>query len=302
MAANSELYLTGFTDEAADELSRQIALCRHLGWSKIDLRTVDGGNIVEIPDTEFDEVCEQLAEAGLEVSSFGSRIANWSRRVDDDPDTDYRLMEAAIPRMHRLNVKYIRIMSYRPDSSTGLSAAELERRVVERVRTLAEIAEAGGVICLHENCDTWGGQSYEHTLRLLDAVGSEHLKLAFDTGNPFATLDVRREPPYRYQNTWEFYEQVKPHIAYLHVKDGVVDDGTVVYTYPGEGEGEVPRILADLAERGYQGPISIEPHLAVVYHDPSVTAGSEERWDSFVEYAERTRRLLQQAGFELKTP
>ena len=86
------------------------------------------------------------------------------------------------------------------------------------------------------------------------------------------------------------------------MKDGVVDDGTVVYTYPGEGDGEVPRILADLAERGYQGPISIEPHLAVVYHDPSVTAGSEERWDSFVEYAERTRRLLQQAGFELKTP
>ncbi len=300
--ANSELYLTGFTDEAADELSRQIAVCRHLGWSRIDLRTVDGGNIVEIPDTEFDEVCKKLAEAGLEVSSFGSRIANWSRRVDDDPDADYRLLEAAIPRMHRLGVKYIRIMSYRPDSAAGLSAAELERRVVERVRTLAKMAEAGGVICLHENCDTWGGQSHEHTLRLLDAVGSEHLKLVFDTGNPFATLDVRGEVPYRFQDTWEFYERVKPHIAYLHIKDGVVADGQVVYTFPGEGNAEVPRILADLAASGYQGPISIEPHLAVVYHDPSVTAGSEERWDSFVAYAKRTGRLLKQAGFELTTP
>ncbi len=295
-------YLTGFTDEVGAELATQIEVCKALGWSWIDLRAVDGGNVVEISDHEFDGVCEELAAAGLRVSSFGSRIANWGRRVDDDPSRDYRELEAAIPRMHRLGVQYIRIMSYRPDSPNGLPPEEIERRVVERLRTLAGIAADGGVICLHENCDTWGGQSYEHTLRLFEAVGSVHLQLVFDTGNPFATPDVRGEPPYRHQDTWEFYSHVKPYIAYLHIKDGVVTDGKPVYTFPGEGVGEVPRILADLATSGYQGPISIEPHLAVVYHDPSVTADPRQRWDSFVEYADRTGRLLKQAGFELSSP
>ncbi len=301
-AQSARPYLTGFTDEVGAELATQIEVCKALGWDRIDLRTVDGGNVVEIGDEEFDRLCEELAAAGLRVSSFGSRIANWSRRVDDDPSRDYQELEAAIPRMHRLGVQFIRIMSYRPESVNGLPPQEVERRVIERLRTLAGIAADGGVICLHENCDTWGGQSYEHSLRMLEAVGSDHLQLVFDTGNPFATPDVRGEPPYRHQDTWEFYSQVKPHIAYLHIKDGVVAGGKPVYTFPGEGAGEVPRILADLAAGGYRGPISIEPHLAVVYHDPSVTADPRKRWDSFVEYAERTGRLLKQAGFALNSP
>jgi hypothetical protein len=31
------------------------------------------------------------------------------------------------------------------------------------------MAEDAGLLCVHENCMNWGGLSYEHTLKLLEA-------------------------------------------------------------------------------------------------------------------------------------
>ena len=67
---------------------------------------------------------------------------------------------------------------------------------------------------------TYGGQSPAHTLKLIEAVDSPAFRLVFDTGNPvFSDLRVG-SPPYGKQNAWDFYIQVRPYIAYVHIKDG----------------------------------------------------------------------------------
>ena len=43
--------------------------------------------------------------------------------------------------------------------------------------------------------------------------------------------------------------------------------GDADYTSPAEGDGYCREILADLKTSGYDGYISIEPHLSVVFHD-----------------------------------
>ena len=54
----------------------------------------------------------------------------------------------------------------------------------------------------------------------------------------------------------------------------------------------MPEILADLLGRGYDGGISIEPHLAVVFHDPTVQSEAVVRFSNYVEYGRRLQRLI----------
>jgi sugar phosphate isomerase/epimerase len=201
--------------------------------------------------------------------------------------------------MHKAGTRFLRIMSYRPEG--GGSPQELEAEVIRRLREIVRRAEDGGIVCLHENCDTWGGRSYEHTLRLVDEVDSPAFSLVFDTGNPIETPDHRDGATGTYQDAYDFYRAVREHISYVHIKDGVVQGGRTVYTYPGNGQARIPEILRDLHVTGYDGGFSIEPHVAVVFHDPSVTANEEERWQSFVAYARRTEELLQEAGYAPET-
>lgn len=303
------MYLTGITDEAAPDIETQILACRRLGWRYIDLRTVNHTNITSVSESEFDHIMEQLADAGLKVSSFCSSIANWSRHIADPVDPDLEELTRAIPRMRAANTRYIRVMSYQPPRNPD---RETEREVIRRLKTLTRLAEDAGIVLLHENCDTWGGMSSRHTLHLLEEIDSPAFRLVFDTGNPFMTVDhqldyggdtdsVGAGKPV-YQDTVSFYQHVRPFIEYVHIKDGRMENGEAVYTLPGDGAGSIPEILEDLHRTGYEGAFSIEPHLAVVFHDPSVTAAPEEQWRTFIDYAERTSTLLQAAGYVLPDP
>lgn len=291
------MVLTGFTDEAVSGLDGQIETCDLLGWRHMDLRSIDGKNIVNLDERAFNTACEKIQEAGLQVISFGSEIANWGRRINDPFDRDIEEMERAVPRMHRLGVKMIRIMSYRTAGGVLGENPEVEREIVRRLREIVKRAEDGGVICIHENCETWGGQSAEHTKFLIEQIDSPAFRLVFDTGNPFATRDRRGPPPRDYQDSLEFYRDVKEWVEYVHIKDGRMNGTDPVYTFPGEGDGKVPEVLRELRMDGYTAGISIEPHVAVVFHDPSVTAADEYRRESFIEYARRTNSLLKDAGY-----
>ena len=69
-------------------------------------------------------------------------------------------------------------------------------------------------------------------------------------------------------------------------------DGKEVFTYPGEGHGCVKRILSDLLGSGYDGWLSIEPHMTTVFHDKSVVSTPEARMDNFRTYAHRFEDML----------
>jgi sugar phosphate isomerase/epimerase len=72
------------------------------------------------------------------------------------------------------------------------------------------------------------------------------------------------------------------------------------WTFPGEGQGELRRILEDLMARGYAGGLSIEPHLAVVAHDPSVSNPADIRFSQYVEYGRRLEGMLHSIGASLR--
>ncbi len=292
------MYLTGFADEAAATIDGQIRATKELGWTNIESRAVAGKNIHDISDAAFDAVCAALAAAGVSINCFGSAIANWGKKIDEPFDSSLAETRRAIPRMQRLGTKLVRIMSFavRPE------ADQMEEERFRRVRELHRMFTDAGITPVHENCMNYGGMSWKHTLKLVENVPG--LKLVFDTGNPIFTDDRSQPEPYPKQSAWEFYSHVREHVAYIHIKDGRWDpeQKKPVYTFPGEGQGDVRRIIRDLLSRGYAGGISIEPHLAVVFHDANVTSPDEVRYANYVEYGRRMMKLIDGVKRELAAP
>jgi len=284
------MYLTGFADEAATDLAGQIRATQELGWKYIESRNIDGVNIHDLDDAAFDRACGQLRDAGIAINCFGSAIANWGKDIRKPMDVDLEQTQRAIVRMNRLGCKLIRIMSYAviPDTPPGEQMAEERFR---RVRELTRRFLDAGIQPVHENCMNYGGMGWSFTLRLLENVPG--LKLVFDTGNPVFSANRMLPEPCPRQSPWEFYTQVRAHIAYVHIKDGYVLDDKTVYTWPGEGTGDVVCICRDLLANGYDGGISIEPHMGAVFHDPSVVTDADRRFAMYVEYGRCMERILE---------
>ena len=285
------MYLTGFADEASLTLDGQIRATKELGWTHIEARNIDEVNIHDVPNDKFEKIVEKLDESGVKINCFGSTIANWGKNIEDPFDITLEEIRRAIPRMQRLGSRLVRIMSYAIIKDRGPDRQMQEERF-KRLRTILQMFTDAGITPVHENCQNYGGMGAKYTLDLIENVPG--LKLVFDTGNPVFTDDYSKPKPYPRQSSWEFYSRVKQHIAYVHIKDGVWDAGAgkMNYTFPGEGDGDVYRIVKDLLAGGYDGGISIEPHMSVVFHDKSVTSSDEQRHKNYVEYGRRMEKLI----------
>ena len=242
------MYLTGFADEAAPDIEGQIRATKELGWRFIEARNIGGLNIHDLTDGEFDLVQDKLLDAEVSVNCFGSAIANWATDILAPFDNCLDRAKRAIPRMQRLGTKLIRLMSY-PRLENRAPDDQMEEERYHRLRELCRMFTEAGITPVHENCMNYGGMSWRHTLNLMDNVPG--LKLVFDTGNPVSSDDYAKSKPYPKQSAWEFYKHVKDHVVYVHIKDGLWHPQTqkVTYTYPGEGQGDVVRIVRDLIQR-----------------------------------------------------
>ncbi len=288
------MYFTGFADEAARDLTTQIQATKEIGWTRISARGVNGSNIHELEEAEFEAVANQLDEAGITIPEFGSLIGNWGKPISSDFDITLQEVQRAIPRMKRLGTQTIRVMSYAQEP-WGNDQQEEER--FRRLREIVSLFAAEGLTAAHENCMNWGGFSAEHTLRLVEEVPG--LKLIFDTANPVFQKD-RSQPQangdFPWQDPLAFYHAVKEHVVHVHIKDctnpPAGETEPAEYTLPGLGQARVKEILSELKKTGYDGGLAIEPHVATVFH---AVDGEEPDWEqcysSYVEYGKAMVKL-----------
>lgn len=296
------MFFTGFADEAAKDIDGQIAATKTLGWQYIESRAVGTLNIHDISDAEFDVVCGKLADAGIKINCFGSTIANWAcQPMDEEVFQKTRNdLTRALKRMQILDCKLIRAMSFKYQLDRPAFDAESEKWIFEKVNILAKMCEDAGVQYGHENCMNYGGMSWKHTLKLLDNIHSKAFTLIFDTGNPVFNFDRSNGDKLdKYQDSWEFYRNVREFISYVHIKDGYLTpdpekEGKMktIFTFAGEGDGKVREIVTDLLKNGYDGGFSMEPHMATVFHDQEAGSNDEIRFNNYVEYGRKFMDLI----------
>jgi sugar phosphate isomerase/epimerase len=229
------------------------------------------------------------------VYCFGSAIANWSKKISDPFQITLDEVHRCIPRMKRLGAKFVRIMSYKPAETDDQTPPEVFRRIGEVTRMFRD----AGLQPVHENCMNYGGMSWRHGLELLEKCPG--LQWVFDTGNPVFNPDRSKPKPWPRQDAWEFWEHIRDHVAHIHVKDAtyVPAKNDCDYNYPGQGQGRVRDILKDALAREYDAGISIEPHVAAVFHDATVKADSKIMLDSYIRYGRELEKMIAEIKAEL---
>jgi sugar phosphate isomerase/epimerase len=295
------MIITGIGDEAANGIDAQINAHRELGWNTIEMRGVEvpgfaKANFHEIPDAAFDTCVKKLEAANIRVLCFGSTIMNWQKTVETPFDVTLAEVKRCIPRMARLGTKFVRVMSFKPKDDEY----QIPTAIIQRVKDVTNMFLDAGLQPVHENCMNYGGMSWQHALELLDKVPG--LKWVFDTANPVFNADRAKQKPWPRQDAWEFYTHVKHASVHVHIKDARWNSAKndADYTFPGEGDGYVRAVIKDLLASGYDGAFSIEPHVAVVFHDASVQADPGQQLKSYVDYGRALEKLISEVRAEVK--
>ncbi|MCH6469479.1 sugar phosphate isomerase/epimerase family protein [Sinomonas terrae] len=272
--------LSGFGDEISPDPLVQAAVLQALGASHIEVRSAWETNIVEMEEAELLRLAGILREEGMGVSAVASPIG----KVDVSLPVSHEVerLRRAINAANVLDTHYIRIFSfYRGE---GLGPEDVRGPVMERMQALSAEAQAGGVVLLHENEKDIYGDTPERVLDIMKTVDSEALRVAWDPAN-FVQVGVK---PFT-----EGYENLRPYLEYLQVKDARASDRLVMPA--GEGDGELQETIAALREDGFTGFASLEPHLANTHHLGGFSGPS-----AFGVAGRAFRRLTDDAGVTLR--
>jgi len=255
----SKFILSGFGDEIADGLNEQLRVMADEGFGAIELRGVDGRSIATYTPDEARSLKRTLEAAGFEVSAIGSPIGKYDITEPLAPQLELtqRMVEVA----QVLDARYIRLFSFfMPEGR----ADQYRDEVLRRMRALKAVAHGSGVMLLHENEADIYGDSAARCVDLMRELCDEDFQLIFDASNFVQVGEA---------DVWAAWELLREHVVYLHIKDsvrpqakregrdmgfqGVSDSHRLV----GDGEGRVRDILCDLRARGFEGYLSLEPHL-----------------------------------------
>ena len=268
--------LSAFADEAAESADDQITALREAGISHLDPRNIDHYNISVLPVDRADAIRSKLDAAGIHVNMLGSPIGKTD--VTDDLDPDLERLRHLGHLAPILGCRGIRIFSYYNGHSLPIGRWQDES--LQRLARLRDLAGELGLVLYHENERDIFVDGCERMLLLADQLRDrETFRLIFDFDN-FNACD---------EDAWENWQQLKDVVDAFHLKDSDHDGQHVPV---GQGTGSVRRILADALDRGWEGSLSLEPHLK---HSPAVLAtrvgGHENR-----AYADRSARECFQIG------
>ncbi len=234
---------SGFADEISSDTTVQFEVLNKLGIKYFEPRGIDGKNISELSLDEARELKKKMDKFGIKASSIGSPIGKVY--LSDDFEAHFKLFCHVVEIAKILESKYIRIFSfYNSDEWNEESRTE----VILRLGRMIDYAKRENVILLHENEKDIYGDTVLRCLDLMKELYCDNFKAVFDPAN-FVQCG---------EDTFEAFEKLHNYIGYIHIKDSK-SDGTIVPA--GMGEGNIEKILTSLAENGYNGFISLEPHL-----------------------------------------
>ena len=240
----SKFILSAFADEYSSDFDKQLEGLQKNGITHIELRGVNGKNILDLDENELAEVKRKLDDKGIKISAIGSPLGKIDivDPFEEHLDKTRRCVDIA----NYLGTPNIRMFSfYIKDGDYEGHRDEVMRRLT----AMCDVADKGGVLLCHENEKGIYGDTVERCLDILNTLGGR-IKCIFDPAN-FIQCGIETYP--------YAFGQLKDKIYYMHIKDADENDSIVP---AGAGVGKIADILRELRERD-EIMLTLEPHLTV---------------------------------------
>lgn len=278
--------LSAFADEAADSAADQVAALTAAKIDHVDLRMVDGTNIVELPVDQARRVKAMLDDAGIAVGMYGSPIGKTD--IADPVEIELGRLDHLGKMLEVFGATGVRIFSFY--NKAEVSREQWKAQSFDKLGKLIERAASLGLVLYHENETEIYGDHPEQIMELAELRG-DNFKLIYDFAN---YLRTGADP-------WANWLRMKGVTDALHFKDQKQSGDHVPI---GEGDTKASEIVKDAVDAGWSGPCTLEPHLfmsdavlATNVHGRGDTAlAGKSRGELFQIAAEHAHAMLGRAG------
>ena len=239
--------LSAFADEISKDPAEQVDVLARHGIRHVEFRSIHGINVLDLPDETHEEFRALLKSRGFGLSAIGSPVGKIkiSESFDDHLTRIGRAMDLA----EFYGTSRIRVFSYY--MPPGEEPERFRDEVMRRMARLAELAAGRGLTLVLENEKGIYGDTAARVLDVLQTVDSPSLSHAFDPAN---YVEVG-------QPIDEAWKLLRDRVTHFHVKD--YDARTHKNVPAGQGDGQIPTVLADAVAHGFSGFCVLEPHLVV---------------------------------------
>lgn len=278
--------LSAFADESADAIDDQIAALTKGKIDHIDMRMVDGINIVELPVEHAQQVKAKLDAAGIKVGMYGSPIGKTD--IADSIDIELGRLDHLGKMLEVFGATDVRIFSFY--NKDGVPADAWKAQSFDKLGKLSERASELGLVLYHENETEIYGDHPDQIMELAE-MRSDSFKLIYDFAN---YLRTGAEP-------WANWQRLKGVTDALHFKDQKQSGDHVPI---GQGDTMASEIVSDAVKAGWSGPCTLEPHLFMsdavlatnVHGRGDTSLEGKSRAELFQIAAEQAHVMLGEAG------
>ena len=238
--------LSAFADEGGKTLDEQISALKSNNITHIEPRGINGVNISDFTEDMAKALRKTLDENGIGVSALGSPFGKIM--ITESFEPHFEKFKRGVENACILGTERIRMFSFYMVNGEPYSVYRDE--VMERLEKMCDYSLKSGVWCCHENEKGIYGDTDVKCLDIFKSLGDK-IKGVFDPAN-FIQCGVDILPA---------YEKLGKYIDYLHIKDALSSDGSVVPA--GKGDGHISELLRLFAEKDGDRFLTLEPHLKV---------------------------------------
>jgi len=241
--------LSAFADEVTENFLEQVKYLAGESVGYIEPRFINKKNIMDIRPDELSDAKKMIQDHGLKVSAIGSPIGKVKLDEPFGPHLDK--FKHAVDLAMFFETPYIRMFSYY--APEGQNIDDYRDQVMERMAAKVEVLKDVNITMVHENEANIYGHTAEQCVEIINTIDSPKLRLVYDPANFVWGEKIL-------DNVESCWPVMKPYVVHIHIKDwklGAKDVGSI----PGEGDGQIEELLAELAAMNYDGCLTMEPHL-----------------------------------------
>ncbi len=221
------------------------SMAKDLGFRGIEIRGL-GNEISAVraqPFTEaqLPETVKKLSELRLEIPCLTSGNC---LKFAENAEKNHAELVQYIDLAARLGTPYIRVLG---DLEPHPIDEVDDEVVLAALRRLIPVAEEKGVILLVETNGVYTDTA--RLCRLLDQAASDAVAALWDMHHPYRFAG---------ESPGQTVQNLGAYIKYVHIKDSVVEDGSIRYRMMGEGDLPVDDMMMALRSINYEGYVSLE--------------------------------------------
>lgn len=254
------------TDGISREFEHALAVMNELGLTQAELQFLWDKEVGDLSDAQMDRVQRLVAAHGVQVSCVSRHVFGGLALSGLSPTAEAYLEQLdalgrCIDMAQALDCPLARVMSFKKEMilfggngaevwNVATGAWELARELIGGAAQMAEERDITLVVETGNNAIT---NSAYLARKMVDEVGSDHLKVMWDPANALYSTEAAYP---------DGYQALRGVLGHIHIKDVTVDIAKATIACRQLGEGSMAPYLHDIAKAlkndGYAGAISLE--------------------------------------------